>query len=182
MNGRLVDYSWASAGDAGHIIVDTHGLSECSCGGRGCFDAVASGLGIRQAALREIATGRKTILSAIKERQGDLAAKDVIAAARDRDAVARDVLDRAAFFIGSALASYLHIFRPDRIVLCGGIMRASDLLLDTVRSSLAQMASPFYLALLREIAVSDFSDQAASIGAACLVLHPEQIPSQEVYG
>jgi glucokinase len=182
VNGRLVNYSWGSVGDAGHIIVDTHGLQRCACGGRGCLDGVASGLGIRQAALNEIEAGRETSLSFLREAKGDLSAKDVAAAARQGDRVARDVLNRAAFFLGAGLASYLHMFRPDRIVLCGGLMSgASDLLLEPMRESLEQLANPFYLSRLNQIVVSDFPDQAASIGAACLVLYPERFPIEGVH-
>jgi glucokinase len=45
LNGRLLDGRDGNAGHIGHVVVEPDGR-RCSCGGRGCLEAEASGLAI----------------------------------------------------------------------------------------------------------------------------------------
>ena len=42
IGGRVVDGATGNAGHIGHVVVEPGGPA-CSCGGRGCLEAVASG-------------------------------------------------------------------------------------------------------------------------------------------
>jgi glucokinase len=168
----LVHFSWDSIGDAGMIIVDPLGQADCTCGGRGCLEALVSGPAIRQKALREIERGKPTLLKTILQDRGDIEAKDVSEAARAGDRVAMDLMEEAGFFLGVALASYLHIFRPNLFVLGGGVSQAGDLLRDPARRTLGRLASPWYFARLRGIEFAALGKDAAAIGCASLILHP----------
>lgn len=171
-DGELLQYTWGTAGDSGMIIVDTAGLLECSCGARGCLETVASGTAIRDEAIRAVRRGERTLLAALLEREGGISAADVADAARQDDAVALRTFDRAAFFLGAALASYVNLFRPRLIVLAGGVTDSSDLLLDRVRESLHRIGSPSRLSSLEGVVLSAFPHMGAAIGSASLILFP----------
>ena len=47
LDGRLLDGAAGNAGHIGHVVVRPDG-NRCSCGGRGCLEAEASGSGIRR--------------------------------------------------------------------------------------------------------------------------------------
>ncbi|MCL4368155.1 MAG: ROK family protein [Actinobacteria bacterium] len=168
----LVHFSWDSIGDAGMIIVDPFGHPDCTCGGRGCLEAHVSGPAIRRRALREIDRGRPTSLADVRRARGDVDARDVSEAAHAGDATARDILEEAGFYLGVAFASFLHIFRPNLLVLGGGVAQAGDLLIEPARRSLARLASPWYLRRLEAIDVAALGKEAAAIGCASLILHP----------
>ena len=168
----LEHWSYGGEGDAGMIIVDPRGTVGCSCGGRGCLEAVASGTAIRRRALEEVERGRDSRLAEVLQRQGDLTARDVAELARAGDAAALDILDQAGEFLGVALTSYLHIFRPDLIVLAGGVAQAGELLIKPVRRTMDRLASPFYLNCLTGIEVSALGTDGGAIGAASLILSP----------
>jgi predicted NBD/HSP70 family sugar kinase len=172
VDGELLQYSWGTAGDTGHIVVDTEELHECSCGGRGCLETVASGTGIRDAAVRAAGRGESELLAARLKEDPSLTAADVAEAARLGDAAALRIYHRAAFFLGAALASYVQIFCPSLIVLAGGVIGSSDLLLDDMRSSLRQLVGPSRLSAVQGVDVSAFPDTGAAIGSAGLILHP----------
>lgn len=168
----LVRFSWDSIGDAGMIIVDPSGHPDCTCGGRGCLEAHVSGPAIRLRALREIERGRETRLAEIKRTRGDIEALDVSEAAHAGDPVAVDILEEAGFYLGVAFASFLHIFRPNVLVVGGGVAQAGDLLIEPARKSMARLASPWYLRRLEAIDVAALGKDAAAIGCASLILHP----------
>ncbi len=168
----LIHYSWDSTGDTGMIIVDPSAESLCTCGGRGCLESLVSAPALRRRALEEIERGKDTQLARIKAERGDLEARDISEAALAGDAVARDILDRAGFFLGVALTSYLHIFRPNLIVLAGGVGQAGALLIEPIRRTMGRLASPWYLARLQGIEVSALGQDGQAIGAASLILQP----------
>jgi glucokinase len=174
IDNRLLDYNWGAAGDAGQIIVDPIGLLRCTCGGRGCLDTVATAPAIRRDALAAISRGEVTSLRSTRGRRGDVSARDVALAASQGDAVAQGILGRAGRFIGIALTTYLHLFRPDTIVLAGGVPQAGEPLMASIRRTMAEIGSPFYLAQLRNLTVSRFPKWAAAIGAATLILEPDR--------
>ena len=168
----LLRYSWDGSGDTGMIIVDPNGNVECSCGGRGCLEPLVSGPGIRRRALLEIERGRSTLLAKIKTQKGDLEARDVTEAALVGDVVAQDIMDQVGFYLGVALTSYLHIFRPDVIVLAGGVAQGGSLLVEPIRRTMNRLASRWYLEHFDGIELSSLGTEGQAIGAASLILAP----------
>lgn len=168
----LLQYNWGTMGDTGQIIVDTEHLTPCTCGAKGCVEAVAAGPALRREAYKAVDEGRSPLLAEMRAAKGDLEAKDVSVAARAGDKAALEILSRAGYFLGIALSSFLHIFRPDLIVLGGGVAEAGDLLLKPIRQTMERVASPYYLRRLKRIEVSALGREAAAIGCATLILHP----------
>lgn len=174
IDGELLQFTWGTAGDTGHIIVDTDGMHECTCGARGCLETVTSGTGIRESAVRAIQRGEITALTAQFEADQDFSAADVAEAARQGDRVARAIFDQAARFLAIALADYLQIFAPELIVLAGGVTESSDLWIDQARTCLVEFASPSKLSKLRGVKLSKFPHMGAAMGGASLILFPDR--------
>ena len=156
VGGELLQYLMGTVGDTGHIIVDTQGRLKCSCGGRGCLETLASGTGIRNEAIRAVRRGEQTVLAAIAEDESQLTAEAVARAARDGDAVAKRIFERASFFLGVALTTYVHMFAPELIVFAGGVTGSMDLLQEGTRDALEQFSNPSLLGVLDSIELSSF--------------------------
>jgi glucokinase len=174
VDGELVQYMFGTVGDTGHIIVDTEGRLECSCGAHGCLETLASGTGIRNEAIRAVQRGEETVLAPLVEDESRFTAEAVAQAARAGDAVAQRIFERAASFLGVALATYVHMFAPELIVLAGGVTGSMDLLQKGVRDALEQFANPSLLGVLDGIELSAFPDLGAAIGSASLILFPDR--------
>jgi glucokinase len=183
-DGEVLEYNWGTAGDTGHIIVDVDGLNECSCGGHGCLETVASGSGIRDELLRAVARGEGTVLAERLGRGETVTSRDVAEAARAGDPLCSRIFERAAFFLGVGLASYFHTYRPEIFVLAGGVVDSSDLLLDPMRDWLPRLASPARLSGFRGIELAAYPEMGAAVGSASLILFPREratgLPSHEV--
>jgi glucokinase len=86
--------------------------------------------------------------------------------------VAKDIMDQVGFYLGVALTSYLHIFRPDVIVLAGGVAQGGSLLVEPIRRTMNRLASRWYLEHFDGIELSSLGTEGQAIGAASLILAP----------
>jgi glucokinase len=79
-------------------------------------------------------------------------------------------LTETASWLGLGLASLFPIFKPDRIVVGGGIAAAGQLLLDPTRDSFRRHGSPDCTQI--ELVGSEFDGWEGMVGAASLFLNP----------
>ena len=151
IGGRLLRFTGECVGDIGHVIVEPGG-HRCTCGGRGCLEAVAN-----SAALSERAEGRSP--------------REVIGAAKAGEASAIDALATTGQFIGLGLASLVQIFAPGRIVIGGGIAAAGEVLIEPAREAFRANAGDDFRDNV-SIVCSTFEGWEGIIGAASLALSP----------
>ncbi len=170
INDQLLIGAKGLAGELGHITVMQDGPL-CSCGQRGHLEALASGTAIAQWVTDEIFQGAPSSL----QPQPKITARMVSAAAQAGDQLCAAALARAGYFIGQALANFLHTFNPSMIVIGGGVSRSGKLLLTPLKTSLQDhiMNSSFLQDLSIETAA--LGDEAGLIGA--FVLGQTQFPS-----
>ena len=89
-------------------------------------------------------------------------------AAQAGDPLALDIVIRAGEAIGRHLASLVHAFNPEVIVLGGGVSSLGPILLDPMERMLkAQLMSPAYIEGLRLVPAA-LGDDAGLIGAMVL--------------
>jgi glucokinase len=168
LDGRLYLGADGYAGEVGHMTIDPDG-PVCSCGMRGCFEAMASGTAIARDARERIAAGETSIISDMVDRNMDsLTAATVEQAARQGDGLAKDVMHQAAVNLGIGLSNLIIIFNPDAIVVGGGVTKSNELIFDPARKVVADRAAcylrrdvPIYKAMLK--------DDVGLIGAAAMV-------------
>jgi len=118
---RVVMGLGGAAGEIGHLIVQPGG-PRCGCGNRGCAEALASGPAIAAEAIRRILQGNTTSLGELAGGDLDLITPELVArAAEAGDAVATEVLERAGYFLGLALAGVIATLAPEVVVIGGGV-------------------------------------------------------------
>jgi glucokinase len=145
VDGRLHLGVGGTAGEIGHQTVLPEGPL-CGCGNRGCVEAVASA-------------------RAICEMGGRATVDAVVAAALGGDARAREAVERAAAWIGIAVANAIVLLNPERVVIGGGIAQSGDAFLDPIR---AEVRRRVHLARADriEIVPGELGAAAGAIGAA----------------
>lgn len=139
-DGRIYHGATGSAGEIGHIAIDSNGPL-CTCGSRGCLEALSSGKAIAERARELIASGKHTQLSTVSDRS-DITAKDVAYAAERGDLAAQEILRQAGEHLGTALASLVNLINPQMIVIGGGVSQVGDLLLGPVRRVVKDRSLP----------------------------------------
>lgn len=166
LNSRPYTGYKGMAGELGHIrIPGSEAL--CYCGKAGCLETIASGRAIVKAAQTAIANGKATAISTLA--QGEIRFADVIKAANQDDIYAIELLQQAGEKIGEAIASLIHLFNPQLIVIGGEITGAKEVILSSIRQSVDK----YTIARLKnqcEIKISSLTDQSCILGTLSLVM------------
>jgi len=107
-----------AAGEIGHMVIKEDGPT-CSCGRKGCVEALAS----RSAMERDVrASPKSAVLKIMKERGKDRMTSSVIEQALDAgDPVMQEVLARAQHYLGLLTGNIVNMFDPEMVVIGGGV-------------------------------------------------------------
>jgi N-acetylglucosamine repressor len=132
IDGQVFQGHTGFSGEIGHCPVVIDG-PECSCGLRGCLEAVASGWAIGRAAEEAVRKGEATLLSSVS---GSLDARAVADAARAGDAVAQRILGNVGSYIGMGISTLVNLLDPEMVVLGGGVMSGADYIIEAARESM----------------------------------------------
>ena len=165
LDGKLYTGVCGSAGEIGHMTIDTNGL-RCKCGNIGCLETLASGSAIAREAIEHISRGERSSLTEIVAGKiENITAKEAAMAAQRGDSLAEDVIGRAATYLGVGLVNLVNIFNPEMIIIGGGVANMGDLLLNPARQVVRERAFPVSAAAVR-IVTAQFGDDAGLLGAA----------------
>ena len=142
--------------EIGHHVIDPSGPA-CSCGFRGCWEALATGPAMaawfREQRSPDFSSGPSP------------SAKQICQLARDGDPLARRAVAREAYYLGLGLANLINLFTPDAIVLGGSVMKSADLLLDEIHKVIRQ-GCRFVPFEKTELLLASLGEEANLIGAA----------------
>ena len=155
IDGKIFRGATGLGAELGHTVIDPDG-PDCpgSCPNRGCLEAFCSGT-----ALEREATAR-----AGGER---VKGKQVVAAARERDADAQALLDQLARWLGVGISNFVNVFEPEHFVIGGGLSAAADLFLEAAIAEARGRALPALFERVR-ISVARAGNDAGVIGAGLL--------------
>jgi glucokinase-like ROK family protein len=165
-DGRLYRGTQGCAGDIGHICVDPEG-PVCSCGNRGCLEAVAAAPAIALKAERCAREGLSPSLSGVLEERGELSARDVGEAASRGDYYALEIIRESGRLVGRVLATLVSTLNPSLIVIGGGVANIGHSLLAEIRSTVYRRSLPLATRNL-PIVLSELDETAGVVGASVL--------------
>jgi glucokinase len=122
--GRLLEGASNTAGEVGHIILDMNGPF-CSCGNRGCFEALAGGGAIARRTREALETDRAARLTLLNLAGGsveNITAKIVLQAAREGFPLAQKIVMGITEALIAGVAGLVNAFNPKRVILGGGMI------------------------------------------------------------
>ena len=133
------------AGEVGHITLIPQGGPRCSCGRRGCVEAVCSGTALGAAA-RAAARRRPRKWRAVIEEAGGLGsieARTVFDGARRGHVASRALVEAYCAQLGRAIAGVIALLDPGTIVIGGGVSLAGGALFGPLRRAIAAQLPQF---------------------------------------
>jgi glucokinase len=167
IDGRLHLGPLGAAGELGHQTILPDGPI-CGCGNRGCLETLASGPAIAAEGVRLLHTGLAPGLHALVDGDaGRITPKEMAAAAAAGDHNVREVILRAAEYLGIGVANVVVVLHPDLVVLGGGVAEMGDILLDRVREVLHRRVGMFPTDGV-QIERSALGERAGLLGAVAL--------------
>jgi glucokinase len=142
--------------EMGHQVIDLVG-QPCSCGLRGCWEALAAG--------PAMAALFKAQAPADYPNRESITARRICELAQQGDAIARKATDQEADYLAVGLANLINLFTPDVIVLSGSVMKSADLFMDRIRAVI-RSGCRFVPAEKTDLTLASLGDDTNLIGAA----------------
>lgn len=169
LNGQLFYGANGTAGEIGHVILKPNG-PKCSCGNRGCLEALASRTAISRYVQKAITRqGKKSILPELNGGNLDRVRSRALAKAVDRgDKLTAKAIQRAQYYLGVGVATVVGLVNPQVVVLGGGLIEAMEEdFVNGVYDVAAELALPNAMNGVKVVSAK-LGDDAGVIGAAVL--------------
>lgn len=131
----------------------------------------AAGPALARKAVARMQAGRHSIMHDMVEGDMSQISGSVVGkAAAQGDELGLDIVRRAAFIVGLGMASLLHVFNPEIIVIGGGVSNMGDLLMDPMREAMeAHVIDRAYVDHL-QVKIAALGENVSIIGAGALVV------------
>lgn len=175
-DGRLLNYE-RGGGILGHMVIRKNG-SACSCGRKGCLEAYASASALIRIAESRISEHPDSLLAGYAGKQEGLTGKAVFDAAKENDPIAQDIIKDYIENLGEGIANIVTIFRPDKVLIGGGISEQKEALLGPLKGYVYENVFAKEKLYLPQIECTALGNDAGMIGAAALdsYLYHRSIP------
>ncbi|MCR5522949.1 MAG: ROK family protein [Clostridia bacterium] len=162
IDGKLYSGTCGTAGEVGHIRIDSDGPA--GYGKAGSFEGYCSGGGIANLGKRMIKfySGDTSLDSS------DMSAKSIAEAARNGDALALAIYKKSGEMLGRGLSVLIDILNPEKIIIGSIFQRSGELMVQSMRETLNKEALPVALSVCQIIPslLGDEIGDYAALGVA----------------
>lgn len=172
IDGRLFEGNQGKGTELGHEVI-CRGGRKCSCGRRGCLEAYASATALLKDTKRAMAKDKKSLMWDYCEGKiKNVTGLTSFECAKKGDKTANAVIDNYVSWLCTGLLNICNIFRPECIVLGGGISNQKDFFLNKVKKCMEDNHYGFGgdVSPKVDIVISNLRNDAGVIGAASLFL------------
>lgn len=126
-NGRITGSAPFFEDAFGHMVINYDGPL-CQCGQYGCLNCYASIPAVLHAYRKNVKRGLETTVPGNVDQ---VTIQQICVAAQKKDPPAVQAIEDRARMLGIALANYINIVCPDRVVLAGLLVKESELYYET---------------------------------------------------
>lgn len=169
IDGKILDGFNGAAGEFGHVVVQKDGY-KCGCGLTGCLETYCSATGIVREARRRLEIEKSGAL--YDKVNGDLdkiEAKHIFDLAKSGDKQAMEIVEFFCEKLAEGTGMLLNILNPEMVILTGGVTKAGDFLVDTMKKYLGKYALSLTMDKVK-ITLGELEEEAGIKGAAALVI------------
>lgn len=155
--------------ELGHTVIETNG-KPCSCGRKGCFEAYASANSLIRDAVAAAKAHPESSLNQLCDGNLDnMNGKIPFDAAQAGDPVAQEVINEYIRMLGEGITNMVNIFRPEVVLLSGGVCAQGENLTVPLNAYLNEHAYGAQYNPAPPVKIAQVGNDAGLIGAAFLV-------------
>lgn len=172
LDGRLYEGNGGKGAELGHSLLIKDGRP-CTCGRRGCLEAYCSVTALVKDTIKAMQKDRSSAMwDYVKGNVRKVNGLTAFECAKAGDASAQKVVDQYIGFLGEGLLNFINIFRPEAIVLGGGLSGQREALTNPLKAYLEKNGYGFggVHSPKVEVLVSSLGNDAGIYGAAALTL------------
>lgn len=168
INGKIFTGPLRGGCELGHMVI-RHGGKPCTCGRRGCFEVYASATALMELARETAVAHPESLMNTMAD--GDVSKIDgriVFDAEKAGDKAAKLVVDQYEEDLSVGIANVINMFRPEVIILGGGVSAQEKYLTDALQEKVNGMCYGGSICEVAPIVTSELKNDAGIIGAAYL--------------
>lgn len=160
INGKLYGGYKNRGTELGHVPLIADGEA-CACGSRGCLETYASASAMVERYKRVLRNEGKPVRDGI---DGEC----IVGLYHQGDVTATVSIDENCYFLGHAIAGFINIFSPQKVVIGGGLADAGDFYIEKIRNYVNKYVMSD-CAVHTSIEGASLGNKAGCLGAAGLV-------------
>lgn len=169
INNKIYEGSDGTGTELGHMIIVKDGVM-CTCGRKGCLEQYASANALARETREAMEENPNSLMHEVAQELGKISARVPFIAAKRNDKAALEVVDNYVEYLGIGICNFCNIFRPDCVVLSGGVSNEGDYLVDKLTDYCQENNYGFPYSKHCVIKIAELGYMAGIIGAASLIL------------
>lgn len=164
LDGKVFEGGIGGA-ELGHATLIAGGKL-CTCGRRGCIESYCSATGLIDAANSALEKNPDSLMGVMKEKEGAMNGKIPFDAAQAGDQTAQAVVGQYIEWLGEAVTNYVNIFRPEVVLLSGGVCAQGENLTRPLNEYIRKYAFGGEQTVKTVVKIAQLGNDAGIIGAA----------------
>ena len=168
LNGKLFEGNEGKGAEMGHIVMQFNGR-QCGCGRKGCLEAYASATALVRDTKEAMEKHPESLMHQAAEKLGKIDGRVAFIAARQGDKVALEVVEQYIYYLSEGILNYCNIFRPNVVILSGGIANEGDYLFDKINNYLKVHQYGYPRSPAVKVVPAKLGYDSGKIGAASLL-------------
>lgn len=168
VNQKIFDGNLHQGAEIGHMVIVDNGR-KCACGRRGCLEAYASATALIKDTKKALAKYPDTLMHKVVKELGVCDARVAFIAAKQNDRVALRLIHKYVMYLSEGILNICNIFRPEAVILSGGVAKEGEYLLEMIRAYLKKHNYGMLNAPFVDVRLASLGYDSGKIGAACLV-------------
>ncbi len=166
IDGVLFEGNLGAGAELGHTVIAVDG-EPCSCGRRGCLEAYASATALIRQTKRAMQNNPSSLL-------WEIGSLDAVTGKTAFDYAekcpeAKSVVDSYVRYLTHGIANFINVFRPEAIILGGGVCAQGEALLSPIREMLKGEIFAYGLSPEVDVLVASLGNDAGCLGASALL-------------
>jgi len=171
-NGKMITGKGGAGAEGGHMMLKLGG-ELCSCGNKGCYEAYASASALLRQTARMAARRPDSLLATLWQEKGPSGIVP-FDAAKAGDKAGIKVIRDYVNYVAQGLASLVNIFRPDIVLIGGGISNQGDYFIKKVSRRVNSLVFGAGLNPRVKVKAAGLLNDAGLYGALALALQGER--------
>lgn len=164
---HIYDGNHGAGAELGHMVVEVDG-KKCGCGMKGCLEAYASARAFIRATVDAMTSNPESKL--YKECNGESKNVTIFTPFEVADSVSKKVIDEYIKYLGHGILNYCNIFRPEVVILGGGMSHVGEPLLSRLRAFIEKHNYGYKHSPSVEIRLATLENSAGIVGGRALFL------------
>lgn len=169
IDDKIFEGNLGAGAELGHMVLKVNG-EKCTCGRKGCFESYSSATGLIRQTKKAMKKDKNSQLWKNCCGQVDNISGKTAFDGYYTDKTAKDVVDNYITYLAEGLCNLANIFRPEVIILGGGISKQGEMLVNLVKEKFNKRLYGTGIGPQVDIKLAELRNDAGFLGAIALAM------------